>query len=194
MHGCRINTDNICRLSQLLCSLGLSLSMDDLGPSLPLCLSLTGNGPLHVCIKVHLFCLHQGYLDPPRLCMLVQDVLELEVNLVSFRQEFVQLGLAYDAPQCRLGQLGSGVKVIFNSDHGLIGIYDTKVDDRIDLDGDVVTGNHILRWNLQCHGPQADPEQLVHTWDDEDKPWSLCPDQSSHTEDDAPLIFPYDLY
>ncbi len=86
MHGRRMYTDNICRLSQLRCCLGLSLSMDDLGPPLPLCLSLTGNGPLHVCIKVHLFCLHQGYLDPPGLCLFVQHVLELEVNLVSFRQ------------------------------------------------------------------------------------------------------------
>jgi len=122
--------------------------------------------------------------------MLVQDVLELEVNLVSFRQEFVQLGLAYDASQCRLGQLGSGVKVIFNSDHGLIGIDDTKVDDRIDLEGDVVTGDHILRWNLQGHSPQADPEQFVHTRDDEDNPWPLSPDQSSQAEDNASLIFP----
>src|SRR3990170_7566187 len=155
-----------------------------------LSLSLTGNGPLHVLIKVHLFCLHQGYLDPPRLCLFVQDVLEFDVNLVSFRQEFVQLGLAYDAPQCRLGQLGGGIKVIFNFDHGLIGIYDAKVDHRIHRDGDVVTGNHILRRDLQCHRPQADPEQLVHTWDDEDNPRPLGPDQSSQAEDNAPLIFP----
>jgi len=32
MDGCRIYTDNICRLSQLLCGLGLSLSVGDLGP------------------------------------------------------------------------------------------------------------------------------------------------------------------
>jgi len=98
--------------------------------------------------------------------------------------------LAYDAPQCRLGQLGSAVKVIFDFYHGLVGIYDAKVDDRIELDGDVVTCNHILRWNLQGYGPQADPEQLVHARDDEDNPWPLRPDQSSQAEDHAPLIFP----
>ncbi len=122
MDGRRINTDNIYRLNQLLCCLRLSLSMDHLGPSLPLCLSLTGDGPLHLCRKIHLFCLHQGNLDPPRLCLFVQEVLGFDVNLISFRQEFVQLELADDAPQGRLSQLGSGVKVIFNFDHGLIGI------------------------------------------------------------------------
>src|SRR4030042_4056666 len=175
MDGCRMDTDDICRCKQLLCGLGLSLSMDHLGPPLPLCLSLTRNGPLHICINIHLFCLHQGYLDSPGLCLCVQDVLELEVNLVSFRQEFVQLGLAYNAPQCRLGQLGSCVEVIFNFNHGLIGIYDAEVDDCIHLDGDVVTGNHILRWNLQYHRPQADPEQLVYPWNDEDDSWPLSP-------------------
>jgi len=101
--------------------------------------------------------------------------------------------LADDAPQGRLGQLGSGVKVIFNSDHGLIGIYHAEVDDRIDFDGDVVTGNHILGWDLQRHRPQADPEQLVDSWDDEDDPRSLRPDQSSKAEDNASFILSKDL-
>ena len=60
MDGCRTYTDNSC------------------------CLSLTGDGPLHPCRKIHLFCLHQGNLDPPRLCLFVQEVLEFDVNLVSF--------------------------------------------------------------------------------------------------------------
>jgi len=59
--------------------------------------------------------------------------------------------------------------------YGLIGIYDAKVDNRIDLDGNVATGDPILRWDHPRHSPQADPQQLVHTWDDEDKPWPLNP-------------------
>jgi len=59
---------------------------------------------------------------------------------------------------------------------------------RIDLDGDVVTGDHILSWDHQRHSPQADPDQLVHTWDDEDEPWPPSPDQSSQAEDNAPLL------
>ena len=67
------------------------------------------------------------------------------------------------------------------------------MDDGINLNGDIVTGNHVLRRDLQRHSPQADPEQLVHTRDDKYHPWSLSPDQSSQTEDNASLIFPKDF-
>jgi len=76
MDGRRVNTHHICRLYQLLRCLGFSLRMDNLGPPLPLRLSLTGDGPLHLFIEVHLFCLHQGDLYSPGLCLFVQDVLE----------------------------------------------------------------------------------------------------------------------
>jgi hypothetical protein len=49
--------------------------------------------------------------------------------------------------------LGSGIKVIFNFDHGLIEIYDAKVDERINLEGDVVTGDHILE--VESPAPQS---------------------------------------
>ena len=71
----RVYTHHIGRLCQLLRWLGLSLGMDHLGPSLPLCFGLTGDGPLHIFIEIHLVGLHQGDLEPPGLCMFVQDVL-----------------------------------------------------------------------------------------------------------------------
>ena len=68
--------------------------MNDLGSSLPLCFSLTGNRPPHLFRQIHLFGFNQRNFDPPRFRVLIKNVLELNIDLVPLGEQLVEIGLA----------------------------------------------------------------------------------------------------
>ena len=95
--------------------LELALRVDHLGPSLPFGLRLTGHGTLHLVRQIDVLHLHGGDLDAPGVGLLVQNLLELGIDLVTFCQELVQLHLAAHAPQGGLGELEDVAKRKFST-------------------------------------------------------------------------------
>ena len=83
------------------------------------------------------------------------DVLEAVVQLLALGEELVQGGLPEDRPQRRLGQLLGGIEVVRHLHDRLRRVHDVEVDDRVDLDGDVVPRDHVLRGHLQGDGAQV---------------------------------------
>src|ERR1043166_9256959 len=93
---------DIRRFLQLLRCLELSLGVDDFGAPLALGLGLLRHRALHLLRQVDVFDRHLRDLDAPGIGMLVDNRLQIRVDLFALRQNFVELGLAADAPERRL--------------------------------------------------------------------------------------------
>src|SRR5258705_502857 len=76
-----------------------ALGVDDLGAALALGLRLARDGALHLLGQVHVLDLDGRDLDPPRLGLAVDDLLERLVLLLALRQQLVELGLAQNRTQ-----------------------------------------------------------------------------------------------
>ena len=135
--------------------------MDDFGPSLTLGLGLAGHGALHLLRQVNMLDLDVGDLDPPGIGLAIEDFLQLQVDAVAVREQFVEFALAQHAAQRGLGQLAGGIEVVFDLDQSFFRLHHTKVKDRVDLHRDVVLGDHILRRNIHGYSAQADFDNFV---------------------------------
>ena len=96
-------------LGQLGRRLKFAFGGDDLGAALALRLGLPGDGALHILRDIYLLHLNLGYLDTPRLGILVKDLLQLGVNLFALRKDGVQFELSDQAAQRGLRQLRSSI-------------------------------------------------------------------------------------
>ena len=68
-----------------------TLGMDDLGPFLTLCLGLAGHGSLHCIRQLDIFDLDDADLDAPGLGLLINNLLELLVDLITVDEQLVQV-------------------------------------------------------------------------------------------------------
>src|SRR5579864_9030718 len=176
-------------LDQLLRRLLLALGIDDLGAALALGLGLAGDSAHHALVEVDALDLDIGDLDAPGLGLLVEHVLDSGIELVAFRQHFVEIVLAQHPAQRGLGELAGGDEIIPDLDDGALGIDDAEVDDGRDLDRDVVAGNHVLRRHLIDDDAQIDAHHLLDERHQEEKAGPLGSGIAAEREDDAALVF-----
>ena len=90
-------------------------------------------------------------------------------------EQLVQLGLAEHRAQRGLRELAGGVEVVLHLHHRALRVDDAEVDHRVDLDRDVVAGDHVLRRHVEHHGAQGDPHHPVERPEDEARgpgPWA----------------------
>src|SRR5262249_22447022 len=113
---------------------------------------------------------------------------QLGVDLVSLRQQVIQIGLPQDRTKRRLGNQRGSTHEVEHLDDRLLGINHAKVDDRVDLHGDVVAGDCLLRWHVQRHDPQVDFAHRLDAGDDEEQPRASSAHQATEAEDYAPLV------
>ena len=133
-------------------------------------------------------------LDAPRVGAQVDDLLELDVELLAFRKEIVEIDLPEDAPERGLGKLGSRVEVILDIDDALDRLHNPEVEDGVDLHRDVVPGDDVLRGDVQGDQPEADPDHAVDGGEHQDEPRALgLGKHPAQPEDHTPLIFPEDF-
>ncbi len=119
--------------------------------------------------------------------MLVQDFLQVAVDGLAVREDCVQFNLAQHGAQGGLGELAGGVEEVLHLDDGLHGLDHAEVVHRVDLDGDVVLGDHVLRRNVHHHRAQGDPRHLVHQRDEQEHARPLGADGPAQAEDHAAL-------
>ncbi len=60
-----------------------------------------------------------------------------------------------------LRELRSLVEVVGDLDHGVVRINDAQEDNCVYLQGDVVAGDDVLRWYLECFLAQRNPYHAV---------------------------------
>src|SRR5205807_1839861 len=99
----------------------------------------------------------------------------------------VEVDFAQHRAQGGLGKLRGLVDVIGYFDDGLGGVDNAKGDDGIDLKGDVVAGDDVLRGDLHRFLPQTDANDLLEWAEDPDDARALCGFfHATQCKDDAP--------
>ena len=111
-----------------------------------------------------------------------------------WESKLVELHFAEYRAQGCLGELRGLVDVVRDLDYGAGGVEDAQRDDGVDLDGDVVAGDDVLRRNLEHFLPQGDANHLIEWAEDEDDAGAFGLRQDpAEAEDDAALIFAENL-
>ena len=105
------------------------------------------------------------------------------------REQVVELVAADDRPQARHGDALAGEAEVVHAEHGLDRVDHLEVDHGVDLDGDVVLGDHRLRRDVHHLDPQRHLDQPVDDREPEDHPGSLGlgPDVAE-AEEHRPLV------
>ena len=88
---------------------------------------------------------HIGHLDAPVVRPLVEEVLNIGVELVTFGKHVVQFMLTKYRTQSRLRELARRFENIGDPNDGFLRIDDSEVYDGVDTHRDVVTRNDVLR-------------------------------------------------
>src|ERR1035437_6749817 len=172
----------------------LAFGVDDLGAALALSLGLLGHGAEHVLRHVDLLDLDGDDFDAEGRGVAVDDGLDALVELVAVGEDLVQFDLAEDGAKGGLGELRGLVDVVGDLDDGFDRIDDAQGDDGVDLEGDVVAGDDVLRWNLHGFLAEADADDGVHRAEDEDDAGTggVVAD-AAETEDDGAFVLFEDL-
>src|SRR3989339_1079691 len=92
-------------ICQLLGSLVLAVCIDDFGTSLTLGFCLLCHRPLHLDWQVNLLYFDCTDFDAPWLSVLINNFLELFIDSVPFRKQFIHVRLAQDTAESCLCNL-----------------------------------------------------------------------------------------
>ncbi len=104
-------------------------------------------------------------------------------------RSLVEIDFAEDGAQGGLGELRGLVDVVGDLDDGLGGVDDAEGDDGVDLEGDVVAGDDVLRRDLHGLLAEGDANDLVEGAEDPDDAGALGGLlHAAEAEDDAALI------
>src|SRR6266404_742684 len=172
----------------------LAFGMNNLRAFFAFRLGLLGHRPQHGLGHIHLLDFHVGDLHAPRRGVRIADALKAQIDFVAVSQQFVEFLFAKHRAQSGLRKLRSLVGVIRDFNHGLVGIDHAQKNNRVNLQGDVVAGDDVLRRNLERFLPQRNTHHAIDRAKDQNYAWTLCrAHQASEAEDDAALVFGQDL-
>ena len=126
--------------------------------------------------------------------MRVEDALQAEVDLLAMGEQFIEFHFAKNGAQRRLGELRGLIHVVGDFDHRFVRIDDPQKDDGVDLQGDVVASDDVLRRDFERFLAERDAHHAVHRHEDQDYARTLRRSQQApEAEDHATLIFRKDL-
>ena len=129
--------------------LPVTLGLDDHRALFTFGLHLTGHGVSDVGRRGQVLDLDAHALDAPRMGRLVDGRQQARVDQVALRQHLVEVHRAHHRPQVGHGQLGDSVVQVVDPIGRLGRIDHLDEDDAVDLDGDVVLGDHVLARHFQ---------------------------------------------
>ena len=94
LHGIRFLGQNFTSLHKLRGGLRFTFCIDDLGAPLALGLGLKRNRADHAFVDIDMLNLDICNLYAPRVRLLVEYLLNVDIQLISFREHFIQFMLA----------------------------------------------------------------------------------------------------
>ena len=101
--------------------------------------------------------------------------------------------LAEHGTQCGLGQLANVFEITLNLDNRLFRVNHAKIDDCVDLDGNIIFRNDILGRHVHDNDPKIDPLYLLDYRDHDDQPRAFHFPETPELENDPALVFTQDL-
>ena len=173
--------------------LQLAVGGDDLGPSISFRFGLTAHRPLDLLGQIEVPQLDATDLDSPVLGLTVERDLQLTVDLVTRRQQFVQLVVADDGPQGGLGHEPGRLVPVLHLHHRGHRVDDPQEGHGIEGEGDVVLRDHLLGLHRYRDLLQVDLHDLVQDRDDEEHAGPLGADAPAEAKDHSPLVLLHDL-
>src|SRR6185437_507095 len=133
-------------------------------------------------------------LHPEGLGGLVDDALDAQVELVPVAEQLIQFHFAKHAAQRGLRELRRLVDVVLHLDGGKIGLDDVERNHSIDLEGDVVARNHVLRRHFKHFLAQGNAYHLIERTKNENDAWSLRRrERTAKPEDHCALVVAQNL-
>jgi len=113
----------------------------------------------------------------------------VQVELLPRGQDLVELHLAADASKRRLRELRGGIEKVLHLDDRLHGLDDAEIDDGVDLDGNVVPRDDVLRGDIHGDRPHVHADHAVHDGNEDDEAGPLDGNDPAQPENDGPFIF-----
>lgn len=155
-------------VSHILCCRKLALGVYDNCALFALGLGLLGYGALHILWQRHIFKLYIVDLEPPRVCLFVDDLFDAVGYFVAVGQELVERRLTHNVAHCCLCILRYCVVKVLYLEDGKLGREDAVVDNRVYIYRHVVARNGLLVGHI--YGLKAHIYLFVELDDRENKP------------------------
>ncbi|MCY1365131.1 hypothetical protein D9M69_519650 [compost metagenome] len=162
--------------------------MDHLGAPLALGLGLPRDRAHHRLVQVDVLDLDVRDLDPPRIGLRIQHLLDIEVELFPLGQHLVQFVLAEHRAQRGLRELAGGLQEVRHLDDRQLRIDHAEIHHRVHLDRHVVVRDHVLRRHVHHHRAQVYPDHLLHGGNDQHQARALHFPEAPEHEDHAALV------
>jgi hypothetical protein len=188
----RVAGDHVGGVAQPPRGLELALGVDHVRPSLSLRLGAERHRALHLGGYLDVLDLDRRDLDPPRVGVLVDDVLERLVELLALGQQHVEVRLAEHRAQRGLCDLRGGQEIALDLDDRAGCVDHAEVADRVHPGGHVVARDQVLRRDVQRDGAEIDSHHPVDGGDQQDQPGALHAEQATEPEDDGALVLAQD--
>src|SRR5580704_8942884 len=176
-------------IHQSLRSREFALRVNDFGTFFALSLGLLRHGAQHGFRHVYLLDLDVRHFHAPRRCVLVENALQAQVDLLAMREQFVQFLLAQDGAKRRLRELRSLIDVVRDFHDRLIGIDHAQKNYSVYFERDVVASDDVLRRNFKGFLAQGDPHHPINRRKNQGYAGALGRTQKpAKPKDDAPFI------
>jgi len=101
--------------------------------------------------------LHAIDLHAPFIGSVVQNVAQFGIDGITGGEGVVQGELTDHVTQRGLGELFDGLGEVADLVNGFVGVGDLEIEQGVDVDGDVVTGDHVLTREVIDRLAQVDP-------------------------------------
>src|ERR1051325_1765523 len=189
MHGGRLFLYDCCCFSQFLGGLELTVRMNDCGAPFAFRLGLFGHGALHLLGQVNIPYFHKDHFDTPRFGLSVENFLDSSIHLFPLCEQLVQLGLAADASERDLGELGGGKEVIRDFADRAVRIEHSEIEHGAYFHGNVVSCDYVLRRHVQRDSPEINTNHRFDEWDHISDSGTARGRHPAETKNYGPLVF-----
>lgn len=188
MEGTTVTRKDLRGFGEVLGGGDFSFGIDDDGTAFALSLGLFTDGAHHVCWQVDVLQFDGRDLYAPGEGRSIDDLFDLVGNDLALREQFVEGYLARDVAHGGLGELEHGVVHVLDVDDRPSSIDDLVVDDRIDLGGDVVFSDGVLRRNIDGFQAKVDLAHGLKDGDNDTPTWFGQTGVTAHSEAHATLV------
>ncbi len=161
---------------------------DDSGAALAFGFGLLGHGAFHVRGELNVLKFDVFDVDTPFVGLSVDDFANLDGDFIALAKDLIKVEIASDVAESGLGESAGRVGIIRGFKNSLRGVDDAEVNDGVDIDGDVVTGDDFLLRDVHRGGADVNFCHVVDVGNDDAEAGLQHAGIFTEAEDDAALV------